>query len=82
LEFNLAYKGDRFRIRIAKTSVTITPGHANAREHDFLVAGRPVKCGPGKPVVLDYRPAKSSTSNRRTPDRSRSFATLPDGAVK
>ncbi len=55
LQFNLAYKGDNFRIKITKTSVTITPSPANPREHTLLVAGRPAKCSPGNPVTIKYR---------------------------
>jgi kojibiose phosphorylase len=55
LQFNLAYKGDNFRIKITKTSVTITPSPANLREHPLFVGGRPAKCSPGKPVTIKYR---------------------------
>ncbi|MDB6169304.1 MAG: Nigerose phosphorylase [Verrucomicrobia bacterium] len=58
LRFHLAYKGDDFRIRITRTSLTIVPSRANARIHTFLVAGRPVKCRPGRSVTVNYRPAK------------------------
>jgi len=58
LEFHLAYKGDGFRIRITRTAVAITPARGNRRTHTFLVAGSPVKCSPGKPVAVKYRPAK------------------------
>jgi kojibiose phosphorylase len=55
LQFNLAYKGDNFRIKITKTSVMITPSAANLREHTLLVAGSPAKCSPGKSVTIKYR---------------------------
>ena len=58
LQFNLAYKGDDFRIKITKTSVTISPSPTNPREHTLLVAGRPAKCSPGKPVTIKYRQTK------------------------
>ncbi|MDB6165266.1 MAG: Nigerose phosphorylase [Lacunisphaera sp.] len=82
LEFSLAYKGDSFRIRIAKSTVTITPGRANVREHSLVVAGSPVKCGPGIPVTVEYRPAKGRPSRRRAPDLSPSFATVPGESAK
>jgi nigerose phosphorylase len=55
LQFRLAYKGDGFRIKITKTSVTVAPSRANTREHTLLVAGSPAKCSPGKPVTVKYR---------------------------
>ena len=58
LQFHLAYKGDDFRIKITKTSVTITPASANSRVHTLLVAGIPVKCRPGKPITVKYRQVK------------------------
>ena len=58
LQFNLAYKGGDFRIKITKTSVTISPSPTNPREHTLLVAGRPAKCSPGKPVTIKYRQTK------------------------
>jgi len=54
LQFRLAYKGDDFRISITKTSVTVAPSRANGRTHTVLVAGRSVKCGPGRPVTIKY----------------------------
>jgi kojibiose phosphorylase len=56
LKFRLAYKGDQFRMAITKTSVTVVPSRANARAHNFLVAGRSVTCSPGRQVTITYRP--------------------------
>ncbi len=58
LNFHLAYKGDDFRIDITKTSVTVASSDTNSRAHAFLVAGRPVKCEPGKLAKIKYRQAK------------------------
>jgi kojibiose phosphorylase len=55
LNFHLAYKGDDFRMTITKNSVTVAPSKANTRTHVFLVAGRPVKCKPGKQATVKYR---------------------------
>ncbi len=58
LQFNLAYQGDGFQIRITKTSVTITAQPTNSREHVILVSGKRAKCSPGKSVVVQYQPSK------------------------
>ncbi|HEY1793186.1 MAG TPA: glycosyl hydrolase family 65 protein [Opitutaceae bacterium] len=58
LEFRLAYKGDRFRMKITRTSVTVEPAGTNARAHPMLVGGRLVRCRPGKPVTVRYRKAR------------------------
>jgi len=57
LRFNLAYQGDRFRITITKTTVTIAADAANRRGHAVRVAGRAVKCRPGTTVTAKYPPA-------------------------
>jgi nigerose phosphorylase len=58
LNFHLSYKGDDFRVNITKTSVTVASSEANARTHTMLVAGRPLKCPPGKMVTINYRQAR------------------------
>jgi kojibiose phosphorylase len=58
LSFHLSYKGDDFRMNITKTSLTVASSRTNARTHTVLVAGRPVKCGPGSLVTVKYRPAR------------------------
>ena len=58
LNFHLSYRGDDFRMNITKTSVTVASSRTNARTHAILVAGRPVKCKPGKLVTIKYRPAR------------------------
>jgi kojibiose phosphorylase len=54
LQFNLAYKGDAFRVNITKTSVRVDASPSNSRVHTVLVAGKPVKCSPGRPVTVKY----------------------------
>jgi len=58
LNFHLTYKGDDFRMDITKTSVTVASSRTNARTHTFLVAGKPVKCKPGKLATIKYRQAR------------------------
>ena len=58
LQFRLAYRGDDFRFQITKQSVAVVPSRDNVREHTFLVAGRKVRCRPGKPVTIKYRQAR------------------------
>jgi kojibiose phosphorylase len=58
LNFHLAYKGDDFWINITRTSVTVAALGTNTRTHTVLVAGRPVKCGPGSRVTVKYRRAR------------------------
>ena len=76
LEFNLAYKGDNFQIRITKTSVKITPDPANARQHAFVVAGSAVKCGPGIPVAIAYGRADGAGVRRRRSTLAPGLASL------
>ncbi|HYD82875.1 MAG TPA: glycosyl hydrolase family 65 protein, partial [Opitutus sp.] len=52
LEFNLDYRGDRLRVSITKSAVTIAPAASNARAHRAVIAGRKVKCLPGKSVTV------------------------------
>ena len=54
LLFNLSYQGDAFRVNITKTSVRIDASRSNSRVHTVLVAGRRVKCSPGKSVTVKY----------------------------
>jgi kojibiose phosphorylase len=60
LQFNLAYRGDRFRITITPQAVTIDADRGNSRAHAILVAGRSTKCRPGTSVTVAYRPAKAA----------------------
>ena len=59
LQFNLSHRGDAFRVGITRAAVTITAAAHNRRIHVVHVAGRPVKCRPGEPATVRYRPAKS-----------------------
>jgi kojibiose phosphorylase len=58
LNFHLAYKGDDFRMNITKASVTVASSRTNARTHSILVAGKLVKCKPGRVVTVKYGQAK------------------------
>lgn len=55
LEFNLAYKGGGFRIKITKDAVTITARSTNPRPQPIEVAGTVATCRPGIPVTVRYR---------------------------
>ena len=67
LEFNLEYKGDRFRIRLTADAVTVTPQPANRREHWFVIAGETVTCAPGQAVTTNYgrAPAALASANAK-----------------
>jgi kojibiose phosphorylase len=58
LEFNLAYKGGGFRIKITKAAVTITARSTNPRPQPIEVAGTVATCRPGIPVTVRYRRKK------------------------
>jgi kojibiose phosphorylase len=60
MEFNLAWRGDGFRVALTPRTVTITAHATNRRLRVVHVAGRPVKCPPGKPVTVSYRAAQRS----------------------
>jgi kojibiose phosphorylase len=51
LRFKLAYKGDRFEVKITRNFVEITADASNQRGHQFVVAGKPLACPPGKTRV-------------------------------
>ncbi|WP_068768671.1 glycoside hydrolase family 65 protein [Termitidicoccus mucosus] len=53
LEFNFAYRGDVFQVRITSASVTITAAPSNRREHAVLIAGTTVQCRPGEAVTVN-----------------------------
>jgi nigerose phosphorylase len=55
LHFNLAYKGDRFSVRITKKEVTVMPDALNKSDHAFVVAGQSIVCRPGKLSLVKYR---------------------------
>ena len=79
LRFNLAYRGDSFRIEISRTAVSIAPDRSNTREHTFLVADRVAKCRPGTPVTVKYRP--KSAESAKGP-RARSVRPAPPESVE
>jgi nigerose phosphorylase len=57
LQFHFHYRGDGFQMNITKTTVTIASAKSNRRAHTILVAGRPVKCEPGRPMTVEYSAA-------------------------
>lgn len=63
LEFNLAYKGDRFRVAITPAAVKVDGAEDNRRAHTLLIAGRSTKCGPGGSITVNYRSAKSPATS-------------------
>ena len=54
LQFNLAYKGDRFQINIARNAVAIIADASNKRKRLFVVCGKSVDCAPGKRLSIKY----------------------------
>ncbi len=60
LQFNLVYRGDRFRIAIEADVVTIEADRSNRRTHAIVVAGRPTPCRPGRSVAVRYQPAQAA----------------------
>jgi kojibiose phosphorylase len=52
LEFGLAYKGDRFQIRMSNASVEISAASANAASRTFVVRGNEQACAPGQTLLL------------------------------
>ncbi|MDQ5978515.1 MAG: nigerose phosphorylase [Verrucomicrobiota bacterium] len=52
MEFALEHRGDRFRVRLSRDEVTITPHAGNVRDHTFVVAGQKVVCGFGHAVAV------------------------------
>jgi kojibiose phosphorylase len=57
LQFHLAYQGDDFRMDITKHAVTVAAAARNARSRIFVVAGRSVRCAPGKRVTVKLQAA-------------------------
>lgn len=54
LQFNLAYRGDQFRVTITRKTVTVEPAATNRRAHEFVVGGTAKKCRPGQAVSVNY----------------------------
>ncbi|MGA9777279.1 MAG: glycosyl hydrolase family 65 protein [Verrucomicrobiia bacterium] len=55
LHFNLAYKGDRFSVKITQKDVTVTAEGLNKSDHAFIVAGQSIVCAPGKLSFVKYQ---------------------------
>jgi kojibiose phosphorylase len=58
MEFNLTWRGDGFRVALTQKTVTITAHATNRRTRVVHVAGKAVKCPPGKAVTVAYRAPK------------------------
>ena len=54
LQFNLAYRGDRFTIKIGRDSVEIIAAPSNKKEHLLQVTGNSVTCAPGQQLNVEY----------------------------
>ena len=67
LEFNLAWRGSGFRVALTQNSVTVTADATNRRTHVVHVAGKPVKCAPGKKVKVAYRQPKTRATRSKIP---------------
>lgn len=65
LQFQLAYRGDRFQIKITPSSVRIASASGNSRSHVFQVAGKVIDVASGKTVTAKYRAAKSVGATAR-----------------
>ncbi len=59
LQFNLAVRGDWFRVTLSRGAVTIEPAASNARAQTFMVCGRPVKCRPGSVATVPIAKGRS-----------------------
>lgn len=59
LQFNLVYRGGRYRIGIGPEAVTIDADRGNRRTPAIMVAGRLTKCRPGRSVSVRYRPDRT-----------------------
>jgi kojibiose phosphorylase len=60
LEFNVVHRGDSFRVGITPRAISLTAAPANRRIREVVVAGRTVKCPPGRTVTVKYRAAKTT----------------------
>jgi len=52
LQFNLAYKGDKFNIAISNHSVEVAAAETNKNTHTFLVTGKAAECAPGDSISV------------------------------
>jgi len=77
LQFNLAYRGDRFRLTITLVTVTIEPDPANRQAHAFSVGARRVTCRPGKTVTVKYGQAARRARRIETPGHAQRRQSSP-----
>jgi nigerose phosphorylase len=59
LEFGLAFKGDRFQIRMSNASVEVSASSTNAASRTFVVWGNEQSCAPGQTLWI-VPPVRSS----------------------
>jgi nigerose phosphorylase len=52
LRYNISYKGDRFAVCNTPDTVEVTADATNAQTRDFVIWGRPLRCAPGKRIVV------------------------------
>jgi nigerose phosphorylase len=60
LEFNLTWRGDGFRLALTQKTVTLTGYASNRHTRVVHVAGKPVKCAPGKTVTVKLPPRRKA----------------------
>lgn len=68
LEFNLVHQGGAFRVKVSRSEVTVSAEAANGRTHSIDVAGRRIRCAPGKSVTVacsEPIPAADTARRRR-----------------
>jgi kojibiose phosphorylase len=53
LSFPIAYRGDRFAMRLSHETVTIDAAPSNRQTHRFLVWGHPANLAPGRSVTVE-----------------------------
>jgi len=51
LQFNMIYKGDRFKVTIGQDKVEVIADATNKSEHSFIISGRSLASIPGKTVI-------------------------------
>ena len=54
LAFSLAYKGDRFSVKIARDVVDVVAASGNCATHRFVIAGKSASCAPGQRLSVGY----------------------------
>jgi kojibiose phosphorylase len=55
LQFNMVYKGGRFKIKITQDDVSITADISNKSKQPFIVSEKSIDCAPGTLSVIKYQ---------------------------